>query len=316
MWVVDTEGGKALLLVAPSGRSMLIDTGFPGNNERDTTRIVEACNAAGVKKLDVLVTTHYDLDHVNNTPALLAKIPAAMFVDHGEPAAGSGAMTTAAYTPYKALAEKGRRMVVKPGDKIPFEGLEVLVVTAGGAALKTPAAGGGAANAACSGVERRVWPRVNEDLSENGMAIGLLFTFGKFRMLDLADLTWNKELDLMCPVNQVGTVDLLMVSHHGNDLSSSPALVHALHARAAIMNNGAKKIGAASTIKIIKSAPGLQALYQLHWSENAPEDNPPNENIANLQDSPDGKWIKVSAESSGTFTVTNARTGESKTFKK
>ena len=39
IYVIDTEGGKSLLIVSPSGRSMLVDTGFPGNNDRDTNRI-------------------------------------------------------------------------------------------------------------------------------------------------------------------------------------------------------------------------------------------------------------------------------------
>ncbi len=315
MWVIDTEGGKALLLLSPSGQSMLIDTGFPGNNDRDTTRIVEACQAAGVTKLDILVTTHYDLDHVNNTPSLLSKIPAATFIDHGTPMV-QDPRTLAAVKAYTDLADKGKHIAVKPGDTIPFQGVQVQVVTSAGEAIKTALKGGGAANPACAGVERMTWPRANEDASENAGSVGLLYTFGQFRMLDLGDLTWNKELDLMCPNNPIGTVDLFMVSHHGNNISNSPALVNALHARAAIMNNGARKIGAASAIKILKGAPGMQALYMQHWSANAPDDNPPAEYLANLQDSPDGKWFKVSAESNGTFTVTNARTGESKTFKK
>jgi hypothetical protein len=82
------------------------------------------------------------------------------------------------------------------------------------------------------------------------------------------------------------------------------------------MDNGARKIGAAVVVHLLKGLPGVEANYQMHWSANAPNDNPANEFIANLQDSPDGKWIKVSVEQTGTFTVTNARTGESKTFKK
>jgi hypothetical protein len=82
------------------------------------------------------------------------------------------------------------------------------------------------------------------------------------------------------------------------------------------MDNGAKKMGTASVLQTIKSSPGLEAAYQLHWSVNAPNDNPPDEFIANLQDSTDGNLIKVSVEKSGSFTVTNARTGASRTFKK
>ena len=160
------------------------------------------------------------------------------------------------------------------------------------------------------------WPKVNEDASENAASVGLLYTFGKFRMLDLGDLTWNKEIALMCPTNPIGTVDLFMVSHHGNNISNSPALVKAIRPRVTIMNNGVRKVGAAVVVQLLKGLPGVEANYQLHWSSNAPDDNPPAEYIANLQDSPDGKWIKVSVEPGGTFTVTNARTGEAKTFRK
>ena len=135
-------------------------------------------------------------------------------------------------------------------------------------------------------------------------------------MVDLGDLSWNKELELMCPNNPVGTVDLLMISYHGAVAANSPALIHSLRPRVTIMDNGARKTGSPSVLKTIKSSPGLQADYQLHWSENAPDDNPPDEFIANLQNSPDGKWIKVSAGRDGSVTVTNARDNSTRTFKR
>jgi beta-lactamase superfamily II metal-dependent hydrolase len=316
MYVIDTEGGKALLLVSPAGESMLIDAGFPGNNDRDTLRIEEAAKAAGVKRFDYLVVTHYDLDHVNNVPATVARIPAGTFVDHG-PAAVHDPGTTAAVKAYDAVVAKAKHLVVKAGDKIPFAGVDVLVVTAAGQALKTPLAGGGAPNPFCDSTPPMTWKGTNEDESENAQSVGLLLTFGRFRLLDLADLTWNKERALMCPNNPIGTVDLFMVSHHGNDISNSPALVHALRPRVAIMNNGARKIGAPAALKVIRSSPGLEALYQLHWSVRAgAEGNAPDEFIANLQNSPDGKWIKVSASPDGSFVVTNGRTGSSRTFQR
>ncbi len=314
MWVIDTEGGKSVLLLSPSGQSMLIDTGFPGNNDRDTNRILEACQAAGVKKIDILVMTHYDLDHVNNAPSLVGKIPVALFVDHG-PAAVSDPRTTAAVKAYDELWAKAKHQVARPGDKIHFKGVDVLVLGAAGQAIRTPLEGAGALNPACDGVQPKTWGRVNEDNSENGNSVSMLLTFGKFRMLDMGDLTWNREMQMMCPNNPIGTVDLFMVNHHGNDISNSPALVNAIHARVAVMNNGPRKIGAASVVKMLRAAPGMQALYMTHWSANAPNDNPPDEFLANLQNSPDGKWIKVSADKNGTLVVTNSRTGESRTYK-
>jgi competence protein ComEC len=316
MYVIDTEGGKAVLIVSPTGESMLIDAGFPGFNGRDAGRIEEAAKAAGVKQFDFLVVTHYDLDHVNNVPATVAKIPAVTFVDHG-PAAVSDAATTAAVKAYDEVVAKARHLVVKAGDRIPFKGADVLVVTSAGQVIKTPVAGGGGLNPFCEATQPMVWQGADEDESENAQSVGLLLTFGKFRMVDLGDLTWNKERALMCPNNPIGTVDLFMVSHHGNDISNSPALVHALHPRVAIMNNGARKIGALPVLKLIRSSPGLEALYQLHWStRGGAEGNAPDDFIANLQDSPDGKWIKVSASQDGSFTVTNGRTATVKTFKR
>jgi competence protein ComEC len=315
IYIVDTEGGKAIILLSPSGRTMLVDAGFPGNNDRDAIRIEEAARAAGVKQFDFLVVTHYDLDHVNNVPATVARIPAVTFVDHGK-AVVDNPGTTKAVAAYDELVAKAKHLVVKPGDRIPFAGVDVLVITSAFEKIARPVPGGGAANPFCAETQPMTWPKVNEDTSENAASVGLLYTFGKFRMLDLGDLTWNREIALMCPTNPIGTVDLFMVSHHGNNISNSPALVKAIRPRVTIMNNGVRKVGAAVVVQLLKGLPGVEATYQLHWSANAPDDNPAPEYIANLQDSPDGKWIKVSVEESGTFTVTNARTGESKTFRR
>jgi competence protein ComEC len=312
MYVIDTEGGKALLLILPSGQSLLVDAGFPAfaTNaiERDAIRIEEAAKAADIQKFDFLVVTHYDIDHVSNVPATVARIPAATFLDHGD-AVAKDPMTTKAVAAYLEVAAKAKRIILKPGDKIPIEGLDALVVTSAGNSVKSPIKGGGASNPFCSSTQPQ-----SEDNTENAQSVGLLYTFGKFRMLDLADLTWNKELELICPNNPIGSIDLLMVSHHGYDGSNSPALIHSLHPKVTVMNNGPRKMGSPSVLKTIQASPGLQAAYQLHWSENAPNDNPPDEFIANLRDSPDGKWIKISVEPSGRFTITNIRTGLSKTY--
>lgn len=315
MYVVDVEGGKALILISPNGQTMLIDAGFPGFNDRDAIRIEEAAKAAGISKFDYLVVTHYDLDHVNNVPATVARVPAAAFVDHGAPVV-KDAGTLKAVAAYEEVASRAKRIVVKPGDKIPFGPVEILVVTSGGELLKTPVKGGGIPNPFCAETQPMSWGRVNEDASENAASVGLLFTYGKFRMLDLTDLTWNKEIALMCPTNPIGTVDLFMVSHHGHNISNSPALVNAIQPRVTVMNNAARKMGMPQTLQRLKVLPGVQANYQLHWSANAPNDNPPEEFIANLQNSPDGKWLKISAQEDGTIAVTNARTGETKIFQK
>ena len=320
IYVIDVEGGKAMLVVTPANQAMLVDTGWPGPNDerfrviglsdRDPDRIVEAIRAARVKQLDHLVITHYHADHVGGAPRTIAKIPVPIreFVDHGEVVSGGEDLER--YTAYVKAMGNTKRVVPKPGDTIPMKGLDVKVITSAAQVLKVPLPGAGAANPFCTS------PPGRPDRSENAASVGLLYTFGKFRMIDLGDVTIGKEQELMCPNNPVGSVDLLMVSHHGNQVSNSQTLIHALQPRVAIMNNSEIKIGAASVMKILKSSPGLETLFQLHWSSNAAEDNTPNEFIANLKDSPDGKWIKVSARRDGSFTVTNTRTGVVKSFKK
>src|SRR5450759_701103 len=78
MYVIDV-GGKASLFISPSGETMVIDAGIPATVDR----IVEACKALGVKKIDYMVVSHYDGDHVGGVPRLAARIPIVTFVDHG-----------------------------------------------------------------------------------------------------------------------------------------------------------------------------------------------------------------------------------------
>jgi competence protein ComEC len=166
--------------------------------------------------------------------------------------------------------------------------------------------------------------------------------FGKFRTTHLGDLTKNKEFELMCPNNRIGTVDVLLGLHHGQASSNSPVLVHALHPRVAIMNNGTRKGGEPETMQTVHSSPGLEDLWQMHFSQlSGQEYTVPGMFIANTIDDPpaampiapvpapqpgpgappapvhNGKayWIKVSAQADGTFTVTNTRNSFSKTYK-
>lgn len=321
MYVIDVEGGKSLLVVSPSGQSMLLDAGNPGSNGRDANRIVEACQAAGVKRIDYMVVTHYDGDHVGNVPALLDKMPAVTFVDHGENVQKDD-FTLKSVSAYMALAAKGKRLTVKPGDKIPIKGFDALVVMAAGKAITAPLKGAGQPNPACDTTPRKTWaPNArgvvdNQDTNENAMSITLLVTYGKFRMLDPADLTWNKDRDLMCPVNRVGTVDLYMTANHGTDNANSPVMVHALRPRVVIADNAARKGASAEVFQTVKSSPGLEDYWQAHYLIAGGEKaNVSPDYIANIEGSPDGKWIKVSVERDGSFTVTNSRNNFTKTYK-
>ena len=310
LYVLDTEGGKAVIVVPPGGETMLIDAGYPTKDDRDTNRIVATAQALGIKSFDYIVATHYDMDHAGNIPRLDARIPGRIFVDHGAILPTANARNKAEfYEPYlKAIGER-KRMIVKPGDVIPLKGVQITVVAAGGEVLAKPLPGAGQPNEFAAGAQPEPI-----DIYDNAGSVGLLFEFGKFRMLDLADLLQRIEFKLMVPNNLIGTVDLFMVSHHGFKVSNSDLLVHSLRPKVAIMNNGARKGGEPRVLDTIKSSPGFQDLWQLHYSNSGKDKNAPEQFIANLTDPCEAKMLKVSAQLDGTFTVTNTRNGFSKTY--
>jgi competence protein ComEC len=299
-------------MVSPSGQSMLVDTGWAGFDNRDADRIASAAKLAGLKQIDYLVITHFHTDHVGGVPQLAAKIPIKHYVDHG-PNNETGAPADALYSAYKNAWTSGEHITVKPGDRIPVKGLDVQVITANGDLIKTPLKGAGAPNPLCGQDARRP-----EDKTENARSTGTLITFGKFRMIDLGDLTWNKEQDLVCPNNLVGTVDVYLTTHHGMDMSGPATIVHALKPRVAIMNNGATKGGAVPAWQVVHSSPGLQDLWQLHYAVAGGEANNAIEQfIANPDQAKDqGNFLVLSAQANGNFTVTNPRNKFSKSYKK
>src|SRR5438445_2149479 len=259
VYSIDVEGGQATLFVSPSGESLLVDTGWAGFNHRDANRIAAAAKAAGVKKIDYLVITHYHADHVGGVPQLAEKLPIRNFVDHG-PSIETTKDAGVLFNAYSAFRDKGNHIQVKAGDTIPIKGLDIRVLSAAGGAIGSPLPGAGQPNPGCDNFERHA-----VDRSENAQSVGILVGYGDFRVIDLGDLTWNKEKELVCPANKVGTVDLYLVSHHGMNMSGSPQMVHALHPRVALMNNGAKKGGSPEIWQTIHDTPGLQDLWQLHF---------------------------------------------------
>lgn len=309
--IIDTEGGKAVIIRSPEGETLLIDGGYPTSDNRDTSRIVDMATSLGIKQFDYVVATHYDTDHSANIASVDARIPCKVFIDHGDPLVTQNPrMRQSNYDPYvKAIGDR-KRISVKPGDTIPLKGVKITVVAAGGEAISSALPGAGQPNALCEGAVRST----RTDTDDNAGSVGLLFEFGKFRMLDLADLLQAVEWKLVCPNNLIGTVDLFMVSHHGYNYSNSKVLVHALHAKAAIMNNGGSKGASPDVLDIVKTAPGLVDLWQMHYSKSAGDKNVAEDFIANPKDPCEGKTIRVSAQKDGIFTITNLRNNFAKTY--
>lgn len=309
IYFVDVEGGQATLIVTPEGESMLIDSGHPGFEGRDTERILETVQLAGLGQIDYMLITHYHRDHVGAVPELAERIPIVTFVDHG-PNQEETEDAAQLYENYLRVRGNARHLLVTPGDQVPLTGTEVTIVSAAREVLSSPLEGAGEENPLCQWTERKL-----DDLTENSSSVGFLLEFGLFRFIDLGDLTWNKELDLACPQNLVGTVDVYLTTHHGLPSSGPRSLVHALRPRVAVMNNGAAKGGHPEAWRVIRESPGLLDLWQLHYTVDAGQEaNSPAEYLANLEEEHTGSWIKLSARRDGSFTITNSRNGFQKNY--
>jgi competence protein ComEC len=308
---IDVEGGGATLIVSPSGQSLLVDTGWR-KDDRDARRIYDVAAKAGLKKIDYLIITHFHADHVGGVGALSKLIPIDHYLDHGDTVENRPGQAADEWAIYQE-ASKGKRSQPKLGDKIPLKGLDITVVAVNGDLITSPINGGGPNNSAlCKDPVLK-----KPDTGENGRSVGFLLQYGNFQFLDLGDLTWNKEIDMVCPVNRLGTVDLLQVNHHGMDLSGAPPFVHSAGARVAVMNNGPRKGGIGSYLDVVKSAPGLEALWQLHLSlVTERERNTADDYIANFEEEAacTGHYLKASIAPDGRYTLTNTRNNITRTY--
>ena len=335
IYVVDVEGGNASLFVSPSGESLLIDAGNGGTAAaRDAGRIVEAAKDAGLNQIDHVIITHWHGDHYGGLAELASQMPIRHFIDHGANIQPAEATDEFLKTTYPALYAKATHTVVKAGDAIPFAGVNTRVIAAAGQVIRTPLAGAGKPNAFCGPMKPL------QAIPEDTQSVTTYFTFGRFRALHPGDLTRDKERDLMCPTNRVGTIDVLVGPHHGQDTSNDEAFVHALQPRVVVMNNGTRKGGWPDVMRSFYTSPRFEDLWQLHFSllsgqeyaapgvftanvideqPNALPVAPMPAPAANAPPPPvhNGRayWVKVSAREDGTFTVTNTRNGFSKDYR-
>jgi hypothetical protein len=334
--------GNATLIVAPSGESMMLDAGpsFAVN------KIVDVLKKAGVEKIDYLVNTHYHSDHCSATLELSRQIPIVHFVDHGESVEfgksddwwkerrgpwfkpGMGEKYDELYMSYVKARSAGRHTVVRPGDTIPIKGIEARVVCAGGKILSKPLPGAGADNPAGKDVDKR-----RDDDAEDAQSIGVLLQHGPFRFIFLGDLTWNMEHSLFYPKNLVGTVDAYLVTHHAQSLPKSmgdyyhglsacpKSETHGLSPRVAILSLGAlgHKAGTSEAMENVRSVPGLQDVWQTQYIEQGGEKdhNSPKDFCANIggKNEPT-RYLKLSANADGSFTMINSRNGFTKKYER
>ena len=323
IYFIDVEGGQSTLVVTPDRHTLLIDTGWAGDGSgfrpgdakraRDANRILAAAHDAGVGRIDFLLITHFHVDHDGGVSELAQLMPIRVFVDHGSPsdaAVNTSPETRDGFAAYaKVRSGAAGHIEPRPGDRLPLDDVEATVVSSAGATLEHPLPGGGERNALCQ--DQAGAPR---DAYENPRSTGVVIRYGKFRFLDVGDLSGAPLFNLACPKNMIGPVDAYLVAHHGGPDVADPATFAAFKPRVAIMNNGVNKGGARTTYQALHQMPGLQDVWQLHLSAEAGDSNFAPPYVANLDEST-AHWIKLVAREDGSFRILNQRTGEWKEYR-
>ena len=313
IYFVDVEGGAATLIVTPAGESLLVDTGNKREEDgRDSKRMHQAAQQAGLKRIDHLLTSHFHGDHYGGVAELSELIPIGKFYDHGKTDLLEDPKLYEAYTE----AAKGQTQTLRPGDEIRLNQaagaarIGLLVVASGGEVIQLKTA---KENPECK--EAKPKPK---DTSDNARSLGFVLTLGEFRFLDLGDLTWNIEHKLACPVDVIGRVDLYQVTHHGLDSSSNPVLLRSVKPQVAVANNGPHKGIFPEVMETLRALLSLEDIYQGHRNlDYGDKQNTAPELIANLgtEEECQGHLIKVAVAPDGTsYTITNGRTGQSRKY--
>jgi competence protein ComEC len=294
---IDSQGGGSTLMVTPAGESVLFDTGNPGG--RDSGRILKvAREVAGLTRIDHLVTTHLHSDHFGGAPEVAAAIPIGTVHDNGIPDRDPDGRNDPSWPQrirgYREMKVDARR-VVEPGKgmdlKPALEGAPRLNVRFVAARQKLAVSSAAAVNVRdCKDPNPRPM-----DTSDNANSVVTLVEFGGFRFFHGGDLTWNTEAALVCPLDQVGMVDVYQVNHHGLDVSSNPMLLRVLAPTVAVFNNGPTKGCAPRVVGDLRALPKPPEIYQVHRNQKDAEANTASAQTANAT-AEGGQFLRLSVD--------------------
>ena len=309
---IDAEGGAATLIVTPAGESILIDSGNPGT--RDPQRIFNvATEQAGVRRIDYLITTHYHRDHFGGASTLAKLMPIGVVYDNGrfpdmpdDPGLDYWSFPCAA------------RKVMHPGEALPLKQTAEKPISLrclGTRRTFAESTSSDPDNATVCDTHR---PK-QRDGSDNANSVSMLLEYQGFRFLDNGDLTWNQEVQLVCPENRIGEVDVYQVTHHGLDSSNNPVVLNSVRPTVSVMNNGVRKGCSPDVFANLTACDSIQAMYQLHKNlrPDGEVNNAPDEYIANRgRDDCVGNFVKLSVAASGDeYTVSIPANNHARTFR-
>lgn len=208
--VLDVGQADSIIVRAPSGRTMLVDA---GNSSRDAREVIlPYLEQHGIRRLDMVVLTHPDQDHVGGLPEVLQGVAVGRFLDSAQPS------TNRAYQ--RSLEVALERNIPSERARFPTTTLDLGPEIS--AQLLSP---------------QEPLLRSGES-SDNNNSVVLRLRFGETAVLLTGDLEREGEARLLASGQDLRS-QVLKVPHHGGSTGSSAAFLDAVKPEAALISAGA-----------------------------------------------------------------------------
>ena len=202
---LDVGSGDALLVQGRDG-ALLVDAGpaLSGRFDRGRDAVVPALRALGVRRLDLVIATHADLDHRGGLPAVLSSLPVgALWLSQGS--AGDPGFVEAVAAAREAGVPVREISAADPAQRLGDLRVEP------------------------------VWPAPGAEGARNERSLGVRVEAGRHSVLLLGDLGTSEPALLAREGSRLRS-DVLVLPHHGSRRSSSAALLAQVSPEIAIVS--------------------------------------------------------------------------------
>ncbi len=209
---LDVGQGDAVAIRTPGSRWILVDTG-PRSRTFDSGErvVVPYLRRRGATRLEALILTHPDLDHIGGANAVLSELDVLRVLDPGAPAARPAYVAALE----RAQARGATWFAARAGDRVSADGVTLEVLHPGGAADSA----------------------ASEEA--NDQSVVLLLRYGEFTALLPGDAPAAVE-DALLAAGHIPPLDLLKAGHHGSRTSTSWRLLEFTQPELGVVSAGAR----------------------------------------------------------------------------